>query len=84
MIRVEEEDRRILNSRFTLLHSAIEELAKFRRNEYDGLLLRIESLESKINAAYLSAEFQGGLCGAGAGFVTTLFVLISWYVGGYK
>lgn len=81
---MEDEDRKILNSRFTLLHSAIEELARFRRNEYEGLLLRIEVLESRINEAYLNAKFQGGLYGAISGLFSTIFFLAFFYFSGIK
>lgn len=77
---MDNEDKKILNSRFTLLHSAIEELARFRRHEYDGLLLRIESLESKIQAAYLTAEFQGGLYGAFMGALVSLGFFMFLYL----
>ncbi len=79
---MDDEDKRILNSRFTLLHSAIEELARFRRNEYDGLLLRIERLESKIQEALLSAQFNGAIWGAIAGVLTSVMFLVSVYILG--
>lgn len=81
---MEDEDRRILNSRFTLLHSAIEELARFRRNEYEGLLLRIEVLESEMNSARLSAQFHGGMYGAATGLFTSMFFLAFLYFSGIK
>jgi len=76
---MDNEDKKILNCRFTLLHSAIEELARFRRNEYDGLILRIESLESKMHEAHLSSQFQGGIYGGISGILTSLFFMAFLY-----
>ncbi|WP_254565332.1 hypothetical protein [Oscillatoria sp. HE19RPO] len=81
---MDDEDKKILNSRFTLLHSAIEELAKFRRNEYDGLLLRIERLESKIQETFLSAQFNGAIWGASAGLLASMMFLAFLYLSGDK
>jgi hypothetical protein len=81
---VDNEDSKIINSRFTLLHSAIEELARFRRNEYEGLLLRIEVLESRINTAILEAVFKGGLAGFVTGIFGALFFLTTLYFSGIK
>jgi hypothetical protein len=72
-IKVEDEDRKILNARFTLLHSAIEELSRFRRNEYEGLLSRLEILESRINTACSEAQLQGAIYGFSAGVLGAIF-----------
>ena len=81
---MDNEDSKILNSRFTLLHSAIEELARFRRNEYEGLLLRIEVLESRIQETFLTAQFQGAIYGGAMGLFASMFFLAFLYFSGIK
>lgn len=75
------EDGKILNARFTLLHSAIEELSRFRRNEYDLLLSRVELLEAKMSEAVTSAQYHGSIYGLLGGIASIAFYLLFSYLG---
>lgn len=79
-IRLDFEDAKIWNTRFTLLHTAIQELALVRQREYQTLETRVQFLELNTNRTLLKAKIQGAIYGAATGvFASGMFLAFIYF-----